>query len=276
MTDNRRPDLELGHFSLPPGYIHQVFNQLSSTMTVVDAVMRDQPELRRHGLVVQAVTQVRGEGTNGRKWESPAGNLYFSMLVEQKKLHHRTIALLAVLAIVQAVKEAGIHAQVDFKMPNDVLIKGQKLSGILAEQSLCHDGFCNIGIGINVQVAPELADQRNTATSLVAHGWDKQQPAEKFLEMFLDHFEHGYRCSQMDQTYALVELGAADLRSNTMTIRTDEGREISGEFDGFVTEGDDRDYLVVKDGATRHRSRAALTDIRLVDGRWATRYPYPL
>ncbi len=275
MQDNRRSQYELPDHALPPGYVHQVFNELGSTMDAVDAVMRGPAEQRKHGLVVQALTQVRGTGTNGRRWESPAGNLYFSMLIEQKKVHHRTLALLAALAVIQAAEEVSITPVPTFKMPNDVLIDDAKLCGILAEKSLTYDGFANIGIGINVHNVPVLADARNTATSLAEHGWPRSHPAEDFLGMFLERFEHGYRCSQMSQSHVFVELGAVNPADDVLTIRNAQDEEISGQFAGFLTEEDGKDYLLISSKNGTQRSNIREASVKLLDGRWTSRYPYP-
>jgi BirA family biotin operon repressor/biotin-[acetyl-CoA-carboxylase] ligase len=121
-----------------------------------------------HGTVVHADEQTAGRGRLTRTWFSPPGNLYLSILLRTGQPVARTsqlsfLAALAVADTVEALLPRQIRAMV--KWPNDVLINGAKISGILVE--LVDDAVI-IGIGLNVLEAPS-----NTAyktTTIVANG----------------------------------------------------------------------------------------------------------
>jgi len=121
-----------------------------------------------HGTVVHADEQTAGRGRLTRTWFSPPGNLYLSILLRTGQPVARTsqlsfVAALAVADTVEALLPRQIRAMV--KWPNDVLINGAKISGILVE--LVDDAVI-IGIGLNVLEAPS-----NTAyktTTIVANG----------------------------------------------------------------------------------------------------------
>lgn len=108
-----------------------------------------------HGLVVRAVRQTAGRGRRGRRWESPAGNLHLSQIVA---IPDRPVAELAFVAgiaaaeAVAAVLPSGCALRL--KWPNDLLLDGRKLGGILIERE---GSFAIVGIGVNVAVAPSVA-----------------------------------------------------------------------------------------------------------------------
>jgi BirA family biotin operon repressor/biotin-[acetyl-CoA-carboxylase] ligase len=114
------------------------------------------------GTVVWAREQTGGRGRRGRVWASPVGNLYGSTLVRPDCPAARAtelgfVSALAVADIVPASR------QVRVKWPNDVLVDGGKVAGILPESSIAADGKAEhviLGIGVNVGFAPNLPEMR--------------------------------------------------------------------------------------------------------------------
>jgi BirA family transcriptional regulator, biotin operon repressor / biotin---[acetyl-CoA-carboxylase] ligase len=97
-----------------------------------------------HGTLVTAAAQTAGRGRQGRRWEAPAGTaLLCSLLVRR---HDPLLSLRAGLAVAEV---AGGDAQV--KWPNDVLLDGRKVAGVLVE-GRPHEGWAVVGIGLNVAV----------------------------------------------------------------------------------------------------------------------------
>ena len=115
-----------------------------------------------------AEQQTQGRGRNGRNWVSPkAQNIYMSLAWEfgivAEDLHG--LGLVMAVVIVQLLKQYGINAQL--KWPNDVLVDGKKIAGILLESRIRAKKNINvvIGIGLNVDmqiVSAELIDQQWT------------------------------------------------------------------------------------------------------------------
>jgi BirA family biotin operon repressor/biotin-[acetyl-CoA-carboxylase] ligase len=122
------------------------------------------------GTAVLAESQSGGRGRHGRSWDSPAGNLYASVLLRPRPgFAVPVLPLAAGVALAEALDGFGVRA--GLKWPNDLLVGERKLGGVLAESSSATTAFewVVIGIGINVcaPLAPEL---RESATSMAVLG----------------------------------------------------------------------------------------------------------
>jgi BirA family biotin operon repressor/biotin-[acetyl-CoA-carboxylase] ligase len=114
------------------------------------------------GTFVWAREQTGGRGRRGRRWASPVGNLYCSTVLRPECVAQRAAELgfVAALAVADLVRDG---RAVRVKWPNDVLIEGGKVAGILPESSIGQDGKVEhvvLGIGVNVAFAPELPEMR--------------------------------------------------------------------------------------------------------------------
>jgi BirA family biotin operon repressor/biotin-[acetyl-CoA-carboxylase] ligase len=114
------------------------------------------------GTFVWARKQTGGRGRRGRRWASPVGNLYCSTVLRPECVAQRAAELgfVAALAVADLVRDG---RAVRVKWPNDVLIEGGKVAGILPESSIGQDGKVEhvvLGIGVNVAFAPELPEMR--------------------------------------------------------------------------------------------------------------------
>lgn len=122
-------------------------------------------------LLVLAERQTAGRGRRGRKWVSPFGeNLYYSlaMRVDGGMRRLEGLSLLVGLAVVKMLREMGINGA-GLKWPNDVLVGGRKLAGVLLELTGDPADVCHvvIGVGINVNMrASEEVDQAWTSMLL--------------------------------------------------------------------------------------------------------------
>ena len=128
-----------------------------------------------HGSVWVAEVQTKGRGRQGRAWASPPGeNLLFSVLLRVSCPPARLppLALVAGLAVRDAVARAAPKAEPKIKWPNDVLVAGRKIAGVLVEATVSGKRVeaLVVGIGINVhtRVFPEELEDRATSVGLVA------------------------------------------------------------------------------------------------------------
>jgi BirA family biotin operon repressor/biotin-[acetyl-CoA-carboxylase] ligase len=123
------------------------------------------------GLVVLAEHQKRGRGRHGRTWQSPPGSnvLLSTVLIDApKRLAHEPVTIAAGAAVAEAVAAAaGVDARL--KWPNDVLIDGAKVAGVLVEVKQVSARRCIVvGVGINVSASPPREMVDAPATNLAA------------------------------------------------------------------------------------------------------------
>ena len=106
--------------------------------------------------IVVAGEQVEGRGRRGRAWESPAGNLYTSTILRPacSVAKAAQIGFVAALSLAEALDTFGLNARL--KWPNDVLVAGGKVAGILPESEGQGDrvAWIVLGLGINIAAAP--------------------------------------------------------------------------------------------------------------------------
>lgn len=147
----------------------QVFQETTSTNDVIEKLARDGV---KEGVVVFAESQTRGRGRLGRKWLSPVRKgLWFSLLLRPNLRPQETtqLTVAAATALVRAISaQTGLEPEI--KWPNDILLRGKKVAGILTElrAELDRVKYVILGIGVDVNLnANEFpADLRKLATSL--------------------------------------------------------------------------------------------------------------
>lgn len=143
----------------------RLYDRIGSTN---DEAKRLAHENARAGTVVCADEQTAGRGRQARSWYSPPGNLYLSVLLRPEAAAVRLpelafVTALAVADAADALLPAAVRATL--KWPNDVLVNGAKVAGILLEQV---DTALVIGIGLNILHAPPHASYQ--VTTLAANG----------------------------------------------------------------------------------------------------------
>lgn len=146
----------------PPGWRLRVEESLPSTS---DLLIRLAAAGEPEGLAILALRQTAGRGRDGRSWASPAGNLYLSVLLRPGGAAREAgcFALLAAVALAEALEPALPDASaLRVKWPNDLLLGGAKLAGVLCESAADEGGrleWLVMGLGANLAVAPELPDR---------------------------------------------------------------------------------------------------------------------
>ncbi|MBW8864395.1 MAG: biotin--[acetyl-CoA-carboxylase] ligase [Verrucomicrobia bacterium] len=178
----------------------QVFEQTTSTNDVVEKLARDGV---KEGVVVFAESQTKGRGRLGRVWQSPTRKgLWFSILLRPNLRPQETTQLTVVsaTALRRAIKTVtGLTAGI--KWPNDLLIGGKKVVGILTEMSAEVDRVRHIIIGIGVDVnqnAGEFSEElRKIATSLKLEAGEEVCRAELATEIL----------RELDLDYARIRAG---------------------------------------------------------------------
>ena len=146
------------------------------------------------GTLVVAERQEAGRGRRGRQWYSPEGsNLYFTLLMRPSCEPDQAcmLTLVMALAVAEAVKEQGLEAGI--KWPNDIVVSGKKVCGILTEMSAEPDfiHYVVIGTGINVNQEAFPEEIAATATSLCREKGSRVSRAG-LLAAVMGRFESAY------------------------------------------------------------------------------------
>jgi len=193
------------------------------------------------GTVVWADKQTAGRGRRGRPWISPAGNLHFSLLVRQRIDAARAAQLSLVAAVALGETVASLlpaPRSVTFKWPNDVLVDGAKIAGILLESSGSADGeieWLVVGCGVNLAEAPKLADY--PAVSLREAGAQEAAPGI-VLERAVLAFD-GWRQRWQNEGIVPVReawIARAHGLGGRIRVRLPDG-EVEGRFTGMDGDG---------------------------------------
>ncbi|WP_417810981.1 biotin--[acetyl-CoA-carboxylase] ligase [Thalassospira alkalitolerans] len=156
---------------LPEGFYLHELDVIDSTN---DEAKRLADKGAQSGALIWARQQTTGRGRRGRAWSSPVGNLYSSLLLRPDcpLFEAAKLTFLIAVAMAEAIEMvSGNQIRPDCKWPNDLMVNGRKISGILLE-SASNDGtqtdYLVIGAGVNVAFYPD--DAERPATSLAALG----------------------------------------------------------------------------------------------------------
>jgi BirA family biotin operon repressor/biotin-[acetyl-CoA-carboxylase] ligase len=222
----------------------QPMHVLAVTTSTNDEAKRAAKEGAPHGSTWVAEQQTAGRGRQGRAWESPPGeNLLFSVLLRVTCPPSRIppLALVAGLAVRDAVARAAPGVDVRIKWPNDVLVEGKKIAGVLVEAvtmgSRVEAVIVGIGLNVHTRVFPDELAARATSVALVA----KDPPQrDELLADVLANLERDVE--------VVVGRGLGPLRSRLMTADGLNGRLVKSDAgDEGVAEGiDDEGRLLVR------------------------------
>ncbi len=233
----------------------RVFGRRLYYLAAVDSTNRVAVALAKegeaHGTVVIADFQTGGKGRWNRRWESPRGrDLLFSIILRPQAAANMVLPLTLTLSV--GVAEAigrvtGKNAGV--KWPNDVVVEGKKISGILSESSTqgSRTGFVVSGIGINVNAAPgdfaeEFRDRTCSCLTLTGTELDRAEVLARVLSSLETAYESfaGEGFGPMLERYkALLAIWRGNIRFERA------GREIVGTVRDVAPDGG----LVIDSGA---------------------------
>ncbi len=212
-----------------------------------------------HGAVVWAKRQTVGKGRMGREWISQEGNLFVSILLKPEKPlpELSQLSFVASVAVVEALSALFEREhQLACKWPNDVLLDGKKLAGILLESFACDvDGkhWVVVGVGVNVDSHPS-AEAQFPSTCLTEAGVELVS-AKIVLSRFIHHFIECYN--------EWSNKGFAPIRKRWLKLAWGVKSDITArlpdsEITGIFQEIDATGGLIIKDRkGVKHTVRAA-------------------
>lgn len=231
---------EISH-DLPVAVVGRKIIHLESVPSTMDIVFQMGLDGEPEGTVVCAETQTRGRGRMERHWSSPKGRgIYFSLLLRPDLLptDAAKMTLFSAVAVCEALRES-CAVDVAIKWPNDLLVRGKKLAGILTELSAEMDGvrFIVIGLGLNVNTSrrqiPEQATSLRLETGTVVNRIAVMRAVLHRLDRWYAVFqEHGFtpviqRWRQLSSTLG-QEVVVGDVRGKAVDLDEHGGLIIEG------------------------------------------------
>ncbi len=225
-------------------FIGQEINHFAEVTSTNDVAKELARKGAKEGTVVISETQTLGRGRLGRVWVSPQGGMWFSIVLRPRVTPKEAskLTFVAAVAVAQAIREVfGLDAEI--KWPNDVLIGGKKVCGILIETST-KDGvvdFVVVGIGINANVSLDSFPEslRNPPTSLKEERMIEIE-REGFLRALLEDVERYYTILVRDDFDLILEKWrrlASFLGKYVEVVSFDEkirGRAVDVDSDGAL------------------------------------------
>lgn len=198
------------------------------------------------GLVVVAEEQDAGVGRHGRSWFSPRGGLLATLILRPAADAQRleALPLAAGVAMGQAIERL-VRVRVALKWPNDLVVQGKKVGGVLVEGRLegPRPEYLLLGVGVNGDARADAfpPDLRATATSLSqVAGRHVCMPA--LLKLFLDRFEPLYDDLQRGRTEGTVNAARARMETLGRRVRVETAR---GTIEGVARDLDATGALLV-------------------------------
>lgn len=221
-----------------------------------------------HGTVVFAEEQTSGKGRRGRGWVMPRGSSVAMTCILRPKLNPRNASMLTLvmgLSTAQACRSL-YPLEAMIKWPNDIVISGKKICGILTEMNVRDNRIRDlvIGVGINCNLTDFPKELAETAASLqteLGHAVSRAPLAASVLE----HFENNYEKFCVNEDFSLLQedYNRILINRNRKVRVLEVGNEWEGTARGIDARGE---LLVEKDGHTVTAVSAGEVSVRGVYG----------
>ena len=219
------------------------FEEIDSTQNFAEQIALDEKE---NGTIVIAGKQTAGKGRLDRKWTSPKGGIWFSLIIHPKfDVSTSTIVPIAgAVALAKAIKNT-LDIDVSVKWPNDITLNGKKVAGMLVDASFQANNidYLILGIGINFDIDAKKIEKR-LSKSANFYGVnslrkkDDSTPPKILLREFLVQFEKTLIQLNKGEKAKIVKewTKKADKIGKKISINTSDGK-ISGVAQGIDNDG---------------------------------------
>ena len=219
------------------------FEEIDSTQNFAQNIAADKKE---NGTIIIAEKQTSGRGRLDRKWTSPKGGIWFSLIIHPKfdVSSSTLIPILSAVALSKSIKSV-LDIETEVKWPNDITMNGKKVAGVLVDASFQTNSidYLILGIGINFDIDAKKLEKRLTKTPNF-YGIDSlrekedKTPPKKLLKEFLVQFEKNlFQLDKGEKSKIIKEWTkrAAGI-GKKITINTSNGK-ISGISQGIDNDG---------------------------------------
>ncbi len=196
----------------------------------------------QYNLVITAKKQGKGRGRFGREWSSGHGGLYMTILLKEESIDKvKYLTFIASMAVAKSILDfCSLKAKV--KWPNDVLVNGKKVCGILTETVFGKENYAMVGAGVNVNNENFPVSIKNKATSLKLET-GKTYNLEKFSQKVINHFSSLYSY-YTNNSYGKI-IGLWKKYSHTLGKRV-RAETLHGAFVGEAIGVDEDCSLILK------------------------------
>ena len=220
-----------------------------------------------NGTLVVAGKQESGRGRRGRSFESPAGTGIFMTLLLRPEIEPQNASMLTLVSALAVAKgiEHMVDLPVQIKWPNDIVINGKKVCGILTEMSAQMDyvNYIVIGIGINVGNEEFPEEIKDVATSIYLES-GKHVNRAMLIEKIWEEFEDYYELYEKTQDLSsLVKEYDSYLVNRGQKVRVLDSKE---PYEGKAMGITDRGELIVDTWEARRLVSAGEVSVRGVYG----------
>ena len=219
------------------------FEEIDSTQNFAQNIAADKKE---NGTIIIAEKQTSGRGRLDRKWTSPKGGIWFSLIIHPKfdVSSSTLIPILSAVALSKSIKSV-LDIETEVKWPNDITMNGKKVAGVLVDASFQTNSidYLILGIGINFDIDAKKLEKRLTKTPNFygidsLRGKEDKTPPKKLLKEFLLQFEKNlFQFDKGEKSKIIKEWTkrAAGI-GKKITINTSNGK-ISGISQGIDNDG---------------------------------------
>lgn len=177
--------------------------------------------------------QEAGRGRHGRRWDTLDGNYFGSTLVALRPADPPapSLALVAGLALLEAVEAVAPGISLTLKWPNDLMLGSAKLAGILLERS---GDRIVVGFGVNLAGAPDIAGRQTAALVLPV-----PVTPDAFAPLLADQFERLLSAWRQSDSTAIGRawLARAHPLGTALTVHSDSETRVGGTFEGIDEDG---------------------------------------
>ena len=225
------------------------FESISSTQ---EAVKEEALKGASEGLVVIASEQRKGKGRLGRPWFSPRGGLWMSVLLrpDVPPIKAPLLTLMAAACIADSLEEYGVKASI--KWPNDVMINGKKIAGVLAEADIEMDrvNYVALGLGVNVNVPVNLMpDELKPLATSMSELLGKEVDLAEFACKLIKALDRQYEDYRLKRFPLLLERWKSKLLGLGQRVLVKTAYE---EVEGLALDVDEDGALFIRksDGST--------------------------
>ena len=250
-------DLQAEQPGVISGYRVHFFEEVSSTNDVARKIAESSD---KEQILILARRQYNGRGRRGNRWISLHGGLWFSIILQSRDPPSDAVKLMFIMAtaVVETVRQLGIKATL--KWPNDVLVGGKKICGIMSEGKVSQGIIerVTIGVGLNANNDPGSFPPHllGSVTSL-KHECGRSVDLWLFLENLLSNFEDRRRSLQSGHWQRLLQewKNYASFLGTCVSVACSEGSIVGKAWD---VDNDGSLLIKLKDGTTRRIMEGSL------------------